>query len=418
MTAPLPVVVIVGAGHAGAEAATAIRQGGHAGPIVLVGAEARLPYHRPPLSKSYLAGSTTAEALQLKAGAMYEKAGVELRLGTPVQAIDRAAKALQLADGSVIPYTTLVLAPGSRPRRFTAPGLDPQVDPANLYYLRTVDDIDRLRPRFVAGARLLLVGGGYIGLEAAAAARKAGLEVTVLEAESRVLARVAAPAVSTFFEQLHRAAGCTVRTSTRVDSVLLDADGDIALVRTSDGSSIPVEIVIAGIGVIPNTELASAAGLAVDNGILVDASARTADPDIFAIGDCANFPHRLYGRRVRLESVPNALEQARLVAGAIAGKALPEASVPWFWSDQYETRLQMAGLSAGYDSAVVRGPADGATLAVFYLKEGIVIAADCVNRAPEFLQAKRLVAARRPVDAAQLADDSVPLKALVDALLA
>ena len=265
-----------------------------------------------------------------------------------------------------------------------------------------------------AGTRLVIVGGGYIGLEVAAVAVKAGLKVVVLEAASRVLARVTEPRVSSFYEQVHRAAGVDLRTGVEVDGFTLDASRRrVTEVHCNDGERVPADLVIAGIGLVPNTELAAEAGLAVDDGILVDAFARTSDPAVVAAGDCTRFESPLYGRTIRLESVPNALEQARAAAASACGIERRHDSVPWFWSDQYDLKLKMAGLSQGHDRFVLRGSIEGRSFSAFYLKGDRVLAVDTVNRIPEFMLAKRLVAERIVVDAERLADDSVPLKTLL-----
>lgn len=417
MTASGNTVVIVGAGHAGAEAATAIRQAGHAGRIVLIGEEACLPYHRPPLSKAYLSGTASIESLALKPAAVYAKAAIELKMGIGVLALDRSSRMLSLSDGEQLKYDKLVLATGSRPRRLAVNGLSPHgKQPANLFYLRTVTDVDAIRARLVPGAKLLIAGGGYIGLEVAAAAVKIGLQVTVLEAQPRILARVASPAISAFFEALHDEAGVEILANTQLDCVTIDEAGDITSARTSNGRNHAVDLLIAGVGVMPNCELAQDAGLSVDNGIVVDQFMCTSDPDILAIGDCANHPHPVYQRRIRVESVPNALEQARVAASMIVGKPQAHAAIPWFWSDQYHLKLQMTGLSAGYDRTVVRGSVVEKSFIVFYLKDGIVISADCINRPQEFMQARKLVAAMRRFDPVHLADETLTLKFLLESL--
>ncbi len=408
-------LVIIGAGQAGGELAVAVRQGGYAGRITLVGEEAFLPYQRPPLSKTYLAGAVARNSLFAKQEAAYAKAAVELRLGVRAVGIDRTAKSVALSDGGTLPYGRLVLACGGRPRPLVVEGLDGTRQPSNLHYLRTIDDVDRIRAQFRPGARLVIVGGGYIGLEVAAAARKHGLEVTLLEAMPRVLERVTAPMVSGFYERLHREAGVDLRTEAGVQRVLLDAVEDsVRTVICTDGSELSADLVVVGIGLIPNTELAAAAGLAVDNGIVVDEFTRSSDPDIFALGDCANHPNPIYGRRIRLESVPNALEQSRVTAAVLCGKPRAYASVPWFWSDQYDLKLQMAGLSQGHDEAVLRGSLETRSFIVFYLHEGRILAADAVNRPQEFMLSRRLIAERIPVDSRALADDGIPLKALLE----
>jgi 3-phenylpropionate/trans-cinnamate dioxygenase ferredoxin reductase subunit len=409
-----PAVVIVGAGHATAELVTALRQASYSGRIVAVGDEAHLPYQRPPLSKAYLSGEATLDSLYLKSRSTYEKAQIEFLLGTRVDAIDRKSRRVVLSDGSSIEYTNLVLNTGGRARRLNVPGADRAERLSNFGYVRRIDDIDRLRRHMQAGLRLVIIGGGYIGLEVAALAIKRGMQVTVLEALPRVLARVTAPEISAFYERIHRAAGIDIRTGVEVTGFEFDLSKDVvSAVVCGDGTHVPADVVVAGIGLIPNTELAQSAGLAVENGIIVDEYARTSDPDIYAAGDCTNHPSVLYGRRVRLESVPNAVEQARTAAAALCGKQRPHNAVPWFWSDQYHLKLQMAGLSQGYDQLVVRGSTGNESFAAFYLQQGRVISADTVNRPQEFLIAKRLVAETAAIDPKLLADESLPLKALL-----
>lgn len=407
-------VVIVGAGQGGAEAAILLRQYGHEGEIILVGEENAPPYMRPPLSKGFLSGEVDAAALTYKAASAYEKAGVELRLGARATRIDRAGKRVLLETGEGLAYDRLILATGGRARRLEAPG----ADLSNIFYLRTLSDVERLRPAFQPGRRLVIVGGGYIGLECAAAALKRGLKVVVLEAAERLLARVTAAQVSAFYEKVHREAGVDIRVGAAVSAFAPgEKEGELGFVIVGHGAAaekIPADLALIGIGLIPNDELAAEAGLSVDAGVLVDEACRTDDPDIFAIGDCAK--HRRHGfleRSVRLESVPNALEQARVVACALTGRAPPDASAPWFWSDQYDLKLQMAGLSEGFDELVVRGSPDAASFIAFYLRDGRVIAADAVNRPGDFMAAKRLIAIRSAASAQDLADEGRPLKELL-----
>jgi len=408
------VLIVIGAGHAGAELAVQAREAGWAGRIVLLGDESALPYHRPPLSKAYLAGSSDAEALALKARATYDKAGVELMLGRRVSAIDRAARCVKLEGGASLPYKRLALTTGGRPRRLSGvPGAE---GAANFHYLRTLADVDRIRAGFTPGARLVVIGGGYVGLEVAAVAVKQGLQVTVLESAPRVLARVTAPPVSAFYERVHRAAGVDLRTSVQLEGFVLDTARDrVAAVTLRDGEQIPCDLVIAGIGLLPNTELAEACGLAVDDGIVIDGAARTSDPAIVAAGDCTRFHSALYERSIRLESVPNALEQARCAAATLSDKPRPQESVPWFWSDQYDLKLKMVGLSQGYDEFVLRGSPDAGAFCAFYLQGRRVLAVDTINRVPDFMLAKRLVAERIEVDPQRLADEAQPLKSLLPA---
>jgi len=401
-------VVIIGAGQAAGELTGALRQQGFTGAITMIGDEPHLPYRRPPLSKAYLSGDMTLEALFLKPAATYEKQGVGCRLGISVRSIDRQAHQVSLSDGTTLPYDKLVLATGGRVRRLPLP----LADASNVHYVRGIDDIQRLQPQFTEGRRLVIIGGGYIGLEAAAVGTKKGLQVTVIEAMPRVLARVTVPELSAFYERVHRGHGVDVRTGAGVQALEGEA-GAVSTVVLSDGQRVPADLVIVGIGLLPNTELAEAAGLTVSNGIVVDAFTQTSDPDILACGDCTFHENRFYGRSMRLESVPNALEQARIAAGVLTGKLVPYAAVPWFWSDQYDLKLQMVGLSEGFDTFVVRGSMAANQFIAFYLKDGVVVAADAVNRAPDFLAAKRLVAERAKTTPAQLTDESAPLKALL-----
>ncbi|MBO0734138.1 MAG: FAD-dependent oxidoreductase [Methylocapsa sp.] len=402
--------VIIGGGQAGAEAATLLRQNRFEGGIMLIGSEPCLPYMRPPLSKSFLARETGKESLIYKAAAAYERAGVELRLGAAVAEIDRIAKQVRLSSGEALGYGKLVIATGGRARKLPVPGSDLP----NIFYLRTIADVEDLQPHMEAQRRLVIAGGGYIGLEAAAVAVKRGLAVTVLEAAPRVLARVTAPDVSSFYESIHRGAGVDIRTGVTVTGFAAGEDGAAVTVECGGGQKFAADFVLIGIGLTPNTELAEQAGLDVDDGIVVDAASRSSDPDIYAIGDCAKHAHHGFlRRRIRLESVPNALEQARAAAAAITGRAIPEAPAPWFWSDQYDLKLQMVGLSDGYDELAIRGKMESCSFVAFYLKEGVVIAADSVNRAGDFMAAKRIIGERMAIPRVRLADEAAPLKSLL-----
>ena len=400
--------VIVGAGQAGAEVATSMRQQGYAGRIALIGDEPHLPYRRPPLSKAYLAGEADAASLLIKPQATYDKANIDLLISAHVSCIDRDAHHVVLADGRVRAYDKLVLATGGAPRRLTLPG----AEAPNVLYLRTLADVDSIRAEMQPERRMVVVGGGYIGLEVAAAAVKLGLMVTVLESAPRVLVRVTAPEMSAFYERVHREAGVDVRTGVSLQR-LHQAAGRVVAVELADGSRIAADLVIVGIGLVPNVDLARDAGLEVGDGIVVDELGRTSDPDILCVGDCACQPNAWLGRPVRIESVPNAMEQARTVAATLCGKSIPHRSVPWFWSDQYDLKLQMVGLSQGYDQVVLRGDPTGRSFCTFYLREGVIIAVDAVNRAAEFMVAKRLVAERVHTDAVRIADAGQPLQALL-----
>lgn len=400
-------VVIVGAGQAGSEAATALRQAGHEGPITLLGSESHPPYRRPPLSKDYLAGKNSHEHLYVKPAQAYAKLGIDFHPGREVVELDRTNKRVSLADGDLLTYDKLILATGGKPRQLElAGGKQP-----NVHYIRTIDDIDGLRAGFVPGTKMVIIGAGYIGLETAAVAIQHGLDVTVLEAAERVLARVAAGELSAFYERTHTSRGVKLHTSTQV--LGLEGDHRVRQVLTNKGS-IPVDVLVVGIGLIPNVQLAVAAGLDVEGAINTDEFTRTSDPDILAIGDCASHPNAFYGRRLRLESVQNALEQARTAAATVLGQIKSYNPVPWFWSDQYELKLQMVGLSQGYDRTVIRGSISDNNFAVFYLHGRQIIAVDAVNRPQDFLAAKRLVAAKSHAEPEQLADLAFPLKSLFE----
>lgn len=406
-------IYIVGAGHAGGELAFALRQQGCTDPISVIGEEAYLPYQRPPLSKAYLKGEVETSALYLRQQAAYEKANIGLILSRRVERIDRASKKLVFDDGREVTYSKLALATGGRARHMTINDAARAERARNFHYLRNIDDVTAIRARFEAGQRLVVIGGGYVGLEVAASAVSRDVNVTVLEALPRVLARVTAPQMSEFYEQVHRNAGVDIRTNVEVTGLDFNADGDLVVgVHCTGGVILPADFVVVGIGLLPNTELAQAAGLNVDNGIVVDEYAVTSDPDIVAAGDCTSHPSVFCGRRIRLESVPNAVEQARIAAATLAGKPRVYDAVPWFWSDQYDLKLQMTGLSHGYDQFVLRGSMSNKAFTAFYLKEGRLIACDAVNRAQEFMVAKRMVAACKCFDAQALADESVPLKTL------
>ncbi|MDR8394719.1 FAD-dependent oxidoreductase [Paraburkholderia sp. USG1] len=403
-------LLIIGASHAGVELAFAARQQGWTGPVTLIGAENSLPYQRPPLSKAYLSGTATDDSLQLRPAQAYAEADVTLRPGVRVEQIDRLSRTVRLCDGSTLAYTKLALCTGGRPRTVIAEGMRADATPPNLHYLRTRADADGIRGDLRQGARLVVIGGGYVGLEVAASARKLGAEVTVLEAQHRVLARVTGPELSAFYETIHREAGVTIRTGVAVQRIICSDTGAVEAVACSDGTTLEADVVLAGIGMLPNVELAQAAGLDVDGGIVVNEFSGTSDPDIVAAGDCTVHDSALYGRRIRLESVPNALEQARAAAAVLCGKPRANGSIPWFWSDQYDLKLQMVGLSEGYDRCILRGAVETRSFCAFYLRDGMLIAADAVNRPMEFMLSKRAVGKAGPLDVEALADASIPLK--------
>lgn len=406
--------VIVGAGHAASEVAVSLRQKRYGGRLLMLGEEPYQPYQRPPLSKAYLSGEVDIQTLLLKPASAYKKLDIEIRTGIRVEYLDPSRRVVTLSDGTQESYDKLILATGGRPRPLALPDAISTKRLSNVHYLRTIEDVDRIRHQLQPGFRLTIIGGGYIGLEAAAIASQHGVRVTVLEALPRVLARVAAPEISAFYEKVHREAGVDIRTSTHVKSFETDASGDaVKAIVCADGTVLATDLAIIGIGIIPNVELAQQAGLTIDNGIAGDRSGYTSDPNIFAIGDCSSRPSLLYGRRVRLESVPSALEQARIVAAILCGQPAPAEAVPWFWSDQYDLKLQMVGLSHDYDTFVLRGNPTARAFLAFYFKNGRIIAADAVNSPAAFLFAKRVVAERRMAqDLQALADETIPLQSV------
>ena len=399
--------VIVGAGQAGHWAAMTLRAEGFAGRVVLVGEEPHRPYERPPLSKAVLAGKAEPGVAFFNAAEAYEARGIELHLGTRVQAIDPAARRVSLAGGGDLSYDKLLLATGSRVRRIPVPG----AELANIFYLRGLDDCLAIQSRLTPGARLVVVGGGYIGLEAAATARGRKCQVTVIEVQDQVLARVAAPELGQFFAAAHRDSGVDIRCGLGVAG--FEGAGRVERVRCADGTALEADLVVVGIGVAPGTELAEASGLAVDNGILVDEAGRSSDPHIFAAGDVSNHPNPLLGRRVRLESWQNAQNQAIATATAMCGQEVAYAEVPWFWSDQYDLNLQMLGLPETWDRAIQRGEMGARSFTMFYLSQGRLVAASAVNSAKDIAVARRLIQSAKPVDAAALANPEVRLKTLL-----
>lgn len=399
--------VVIGGGHAGAQVVASLRQEGYEGEVVLICEEPVPPYQRPPLSKTYLAGEQTLERTLLRPEKFYADKNIELRLGIRVDSIDPIAKTVTLSNGDTLDWTHLVIATGSHVRRLPLPG----IDLPGVHYLRTLADVDGIRDDMTEGRRLVIVGGGYIGLEVAAVAVKAGLDVTVLEMEERILQRVTTPAMSEYYHGVHTRAGVKIKCGAAASAIL--GDERVSGVKCKDGSELPADLVIIGAGILPTTELAEAAGLEVDNGILVDDHCRTSAADIYAIGDCTNHPSALLERRLRLESVPNAMDQARVAAANICGKDKVYDAVPWFWSDQYDLKLQMVGFSSGADVEVVRGDPDANAFARFYLRDGVVIAVDAVNSPKDFMAAKQLVAGKAQVDPNRLADESVAIKDLL-----
>jgi 3-phenylpropionate/trans-cinnamate dioxygenase ferredoxin reductase subunit len=401
-------IVIAGAGHAGGSAAAMLRQLGWSGAITLIGEEPIPPYQRPPLSKAWLKGEATADSLLLRPAKFYPDATIDLRLDTRVTGIDREAKTVTLSDGGTLSYDILILALGARARRLPLPG----VDLDGVLELRSAADADRLKAALHPGARLAVIGGGYIGLEAAASARALGADVIIVERESRVLARVACPILSDFFHSFHLGQGVTIEVDAQV-TTLEGADGRVTGVRLGDGRLIPCDAALIGVGAVANDELAREAGLSCRNGIVVDLAARTNDEAIFAIGDCTSRPLPLYDRSGRLESVPNALEQAKQAASSICGKPAPTPEVPWFWSDQYDLRLQIAGMPFDATEIVIRGDVAAGKFALFHLTEdGTVQAVEAVNAAPEFMGGRRIIAKRKRLTRARIQDMSVSMQEL------
>lgn len=398
-------IAILGAGQAGLQTVVSLRQLGHEGEIVLVGEETEPPYQRPPLSKGYLKGEMERERLYLKSEDFYAENKVELRLGVRGVSIDTAARRVQLSEGTALDWDALVIATGARARRLDLHG----ADLGGVLELRTMADIDRLRPQAVAGVKVLVVGAGYIGLEAAAALTQMGANVEVLEAAPQVLGRVTGPEIGEFFFEKHKAAGVGVRLNARL-SEFVGEGGKLGGARLADGEVIGCDVALVGIGVIPNLEIAQEAGIRCANGICVDEQARTSAKGVYAVGDVALRPLTHYRREGRLESVHNAIEGGKIAAASILGAAPPPIDVPWFWSDQYDVKLQTAGLWTGADTSVVRGEAASGRFAVFYLKDGAVIAVDAVNSPPDFIVGKKLVAAAARVAPEELSDTSISMK--------
>jgi 3-phenylpropionate/trans-cinnamate dioxygenase ferredoxin reductase component len=393
-------VVIVGGGQAGFQVAASLRAGGHAEPIRIVSAEDHPPYQRPPLSKAFLLGKMERERLLFRQPAFYAAQAIELVLGDAAAAVDREAQAVTTAAGRRLPYDALVLATGTRVRPLPVPGSE--LD--GVVYLRTLEESEALARRVAEAGRVVVVGGGFIGLEVAAAARTLGKPVTVLEAAERLMGRVVAPVISGFYAGLHRDRGVELVLNARIDRIEGER-GRAEAVVMADGARHAADLVVVGIGVLPNVELALAAGLACENGVVVDAHGRTGDPAIFAAGECTSHPNRFAGGMARLESVQNAVDQAKAVAAAILGRDEPYDEVPWFWSDQYEIKLQMVGISLGHDEQVVRGDPAGGRFSVFYFRDRRLIAIDSVNRPSDHMAGRKLLAAGTGLTPAQAADE-------------
>ena len=397
-------VVVIGAGQAGSSLVAKLRNGGFQGRVTLIGAEPVPPYQRPPLSKAYLMGDMALERLFLRPEAFYAEHGIDLMMNTFVDAIDVDAQQISV-QGKQIAYDDLILTTGSVPRRLPA-SIGGDLD--GVHVVRDLADVDAMAPRFVKGAKVLIVGGGYIGLEAASVAAKLGLQVTLVEMADRILQRVAAPETSNFFRDLHKGHGVDIREGVGLDRLL--GDSAVSGARLSDGSEIDVDFVIVGVGIAPGTALAEAAGIEIENGIKVDAQGRTSAPNVWAAGDCASFPYR--GGRIRLESVPNAIDQAECVAENIMGADKEYTAKPWFWSDQYDVKLQIAGLNTGYDRVITRRT-DADSVAFWYYRGSELLAVDAMNDPRGFMVGKRLIEAGKSPDPTLIENPETDMKALL-----
>lgn len=395
-------IVIVGAGHAAGQVVSTLRHRDFGGEIVVLGDEPWLPYQRPPLSKKYLSGDLPRDRLLIRPPEFYDEPGTDVRLGMRVDEIDRGRGEVR-AGGDRIGYDRLVIATGASVRRLAIDGAD--LD--GVHYLRSIDDVDRIRGALEGVTRVAIVGAGYIGLEVAAVLAGRDLDVTVVEMAERVMSRVVSPQVSAFFEREHKSRGVRLMLSTGIAA--FEGDARVSGIRTNRGDVVPADLVVVGIGIQPNTELADAAGLAVDNGIVVDDTCRTADPAIYAVGDCTLHPSRVYDRTLRLESVHNAVEQAKTAALCIVGDETHYDQVPWFWSDQYDIKLQIAGLSEDYDDVVIRGDMETRSFSCLYLDDGRLIAVDAINAPRDFMQSKPLIAAGARPDPGLIADTGTSL---------
>ena len=396
-------VVIVGAGHAAGQLVATLKQLKFAGDITLVGEEPWFPYQRPPLSKKFLAGTLPAERLYVKPESFYSDASISVLRNTRVESIDRAKKTVATSDGKSLHYDALVLALGARPRQIELPGAN--LD--GIHYLRTISDVHDIRSSLIENSKLTIVGAGYIGLEVAAVASQLGARVTVVEQLERVMSRVVCPEVSAFYDAEHRRNGVNLLLGTAIRG--FSGNGHVESVDLQNGEKFESDVVLVGIGVLPNIEIAAQADLSIDDGIVVDDRCQTEDPAIFAVGDCTNHPNALMGKRLRLESVHNALEQAKTAASNICGVDKQYAQIPWFWSDQYDLKLQIAGLSSGYDKVIVRGDMSARSFACLYLRDGQLIAVDAINKPRDFVQGKVLIVNKAVIDTRMLANAELAL---------
>lgn len=403
-------IVIIGTGHAATQLAVSLRQEKFQGNITMIGNEPYLPYHRPPLSKAFLSNEKTIDQLLIRTPEFYEKQQIHIICNRSVTQIDRVRQTVTLDDMQQLAYGQLAICTGARVRKLAVEGHAL----GGVFYVKTIDDAIDIQRHMGNARRCVVIGGGYIGLEAAAVLRQHGLAVDVLEAETRILQRVTAPELSGFYTRIHAEQGVRIHVNKRVEK-LLGKDGAVSQVVCQDGTVFDADMVIVGIGVLPNIELASQAGLEVAQGICIDAYCRTSDPRIVAAGDCAQYFSQRYQRPLRVESIPNANDQAKICASTLCGGSKTFDSLPWFWSDQFDLKLQIAGLSTGYDRVYIRGDlTTGRSVAIFYYREGRMIAADCINRPQEFMLSKRIIAFALAVDPLKLSDDSIPLSALLE----
>jgi len=400
--------VVIGASHAGSQFAFSLRQGGWKGDITIIGEEFDYPYHRPPLSKTFLSGEKKIQDILLRPPELYEKSGINIRLGERVKSIDRSNKSITTEDNNVIYYHKLVIATGARVREIPIPGSEIE----GVCYLRNARDVNNIKSQVIPGKHAVIIGGGYIGLETAASLRKQGMEVTVIEAMSRILQRVTAPELSNFYKRIHLEEGVKIFEET-VATEFKSIDEKIN-VLTSCGKSFLGDMVIVGIGVIPNVELANSAGLKVENGVEVNEFCQTSDSEIYAIGDVSWHYNKIYDRSLRLESVPNATEQAKIAALHINKKPKAYNSLPWFWSDQYNLKLQIAGLSNGYNDIVIRGDINKSrSFSAFYFKDNKLLAVDAVNSPREFMFTKMVLTKEQKLNKEILSDISLDLKSAI-----
>jgi 3-phenylpropionate/trans-cinnamate dioxygenase ferredoxin reductase subunit len=399
-------VIIIGAGQAGGEAAFALREGGFAGPVTIIGEEPHIPYERPPLSKALLIGNNEPADTYLREQAAYDEHDIALQLNVTARSIDRSGKGVDLSDGSALAYDKLLIATGARVRRLDLPG----ANLAGVFYLRDIADSLAIREALTPGAKLVVIGGGYVGLEVAASARKRGCEATVIEVADRIMNRVVAPEMSTHFTDVHRAAGVDIRTDIAPEAI--EGDGHVRELSLSDGSRIAADVIVIGIGVVPNSELAHDAGLDVDNGIKVDEFTRTNDANIFAAGDVTNHFNPLLGRSLRLESWQNAQNQAIAAANIMLGGEEPHAEIPWFWSDQYDINLQMVGAPESWERVVRRDGGEDGRFTLFYMADGKLVAANTVDNARDIRPARQLIEKATPLTAEELADPGVKMQQL------